>query len=515
MVGIVYSAALSGVEGLVVTVEAKASPSQEPRLEIIGLPDAAVKEAAQRVYSAAHSSGIAVKHNLLTVNLAPAYIRKEGSAYDLPILIACVYASKENKIDLSGKCFLGELSLTGALRPVRGVLSMAIAAKENGFKEIYVPAENAPEAAAAGDIKVYSVRNVSELFKHLEGEASLEECVFDEEAFRVSSMTSELDMSDVKGQGFAKYALEIAAAGNHNVLMIGPPGTGKSMLASRLSTILPPLSLDEAIETTKIHSVSGLLKPSQSLVTARPFRSPHHSVSAAGLAGGGRVPKPGEISLAHNGVLFLDELPEFDKTAMEILRQPIEEKSVSITRVNGKTEFPCSFMLVAAMNPCKCGYYGHPTKQCTCSANSRRQYVSRISGPLLDRIDIQVELRPLEFELLSTQKTGEGSAEIYARVMRAREFAKKRFENVTVGGVPVTSNSMMSGLFVRKYCVLDEKGTAVLKRAYESLGLSARGYDRLLKISRTVADFEESEIIRSTHVATAIQLRTLDRNYWD
>lgn len=515
MVGIVYSAALSGVDGIVVTVEAKATVSQEPKLEIIGLPDAAVKEAAQRVYSAAHSSGLSIKKHTITVNLAPAYIRKEGSAYDLPILLSCVYASRESKSDLSGKCFLGELSLTGALRPVRGVLSMAIAARDKGFKEIYVPLENAPEAAAAGDIKVYPVRNVSELIKHLDGESSLCECEFNEEEFRVSSLACEVDMSDVKGQQFAKYALEVAAAGNHNVLMIGPPGTGKSMLASRLFTILPPLSLSEAIETTKIHSVSGLLKPSQALITSRPFRAPHHSVSAAGLAGGGRIPTPGEISLAHNGVLFLDELPEFDKTAMEILRQPIEEKTVSITRVNGKTEFPCSFMLVAAMNPCKCGYYGHPTKQCTCSVSSRRQYVSKISGPLLDRIDIQVELRPLEFELLSDKTTGETSADIYKRVMKARAFAEKRFSNITVGGMAITSNSMMNGTLVRKFCVLDEKGTAVLKRAYETLGLSARGYDRLLKIARTIADFDESEIISSSHIAMAIQLRTLDRNYWD
>ncbi len=515
MVGITYSAAISGVEGIIVTVEARSSASSDPKLEIIGLPDAAVKEAVQRVYSAAHSSGIHLRQNLLTVNLAPAYIRKEGSAYDLPILVSCAVASDKNRIDLTGKCFLGELSLTGALRPVRGVLSMAIAARDKGFKEIYVPVENAPEAAAAGNIKVFAVRNVAELFKHLEGEIALNETVFDEEEFRTSALSYELDMADVKGQEFAKYALEVAAAGNHNVLMIGPPGTGKSMLASRLSTILPPLSLGESIETTKIHSVAGLLKPSQSLVTTRPFRSPHHSVSAAGLAGGGRIPKPGEISLAHNGVLFLDELPEFDKTAMEILRQPIEEKTVSITRVNGKTEFPCSFMLVAAMNPCKCGYYGHPTKLCSCSANSRRAYVSKISGPLLDRIDIQVELRPLEFELLTDKTAGESSAEVFKRVMKARDFAKKRFENVYIGGVPITSNSMMTGNMVRQYCVLDNKGTAMLKRAYDSLGLSARGYDRLLKIARTVADFEESEIISSAHVALAIQLRTLDRNYWD
>ncbi len=515
MVGIAYSAALSGVDGIVVTVEARFTPAPDQKLEIIGLPDAAVKEAAQRVYSAAHSSGVPLKAGNITVNLAPAYIRKEGSAYDLPILISGICASTERQMDLSGKCFLGELSLTGTLRPVTGVLSMAIAARDQGYKELYVPFENAPEAAAARDIKVYPVKNVEELLKHLNGERKIDECVFNEEEFNASTLACEIDMSDVKGQQFAKHALEIAAAGNHNILMIGPPGTGKSMLASRLSTILPPLTLSESIETTKVHSIAGLLKPSQALITARPFRAPHHSVTVAGLAGGGRVPRPGEISLAHNGVLFLDELPEFDKNVMEILRQPIEEKTVSITRVNGKTEFPCSFMLVAAMNPCKCGFYGHPTKQCTCSATSRRMYVSKISGPLLDRIDIQVELRPLEFEQLSDSSVGEKSADVFKRVTKAREFAKKRFENLNVGGVPVTSNGMMNGNMVRKFCVLDEKGTAVLKRAYESLGLSARGYDRLLKIARTVADFDESEIIGSSHIATAIQLRTLDRNYWD
>jgi len=515
MVGIVYSAALSGVDGIIVTVEAKSTSSQDPKLEIIGLPDAAVKEAAQRVFSAANSSSISFGSNIMTVNLAPAYIRKEGSAYDLPILLSCICALGSASFDLSEKCFLGELSLTGALRPVRGVLSMAIAARDNGFKEIYVPEENAPEAAAARGIKVYPVKNVSDLLMHLDGAKTLEECLFDEEAFRISSMSCEIDMSDVKGQSFAKYAMEIAAAGNHNILMIGPPGTGKSMLASRLSTILPPLTLNESIETTKVYSISGLIKPSQSLITLRPFRTPHHSVSAAGLAGGGRNPIPGEISLAHNGVLFLDELPEFDKNAMEILRQPLEEKRVSITRVNGKIEFPSAFMLVAAMNPCKCGFFGHPTKQCTCSLNSRRQYVSRVSGPLLDRIDIQVELRPLEYDTLTDSSESEKSADIFKRVMRARNFAAKRFENVFISGTPVTSNSMMNGTLVRKFCILDDKGSVVLKRAYETLGLSARGYDRILKIARTVADFDESEVITSNHVAMAIQLRTLDRNYWE
>lgn len=516
MVSVIYSAALHGIDAFIVTVEASrggraAAMPGSSELRIIGLPDTAVKEAGSRVRSAISSSGFRLFNGMLTINLAPADKKKEGSSFDLPIFLSLIKEDTLKNVDLSGKCFVGELSLTGALRPVRGVLSMALAARDAGFKEIYVPLENAKEASAAVGIDVFPVGNVIELYEHLVGIALIEKLSFSVDAFYEGASASLLDYSDVKGQEKAKKALEVAAAGAHNLLMIGPPGSGKSMLASRLPSILPPQTLEEAIETTKIHSIAGVLPSDTPLLFVKPFRAPHHSMSAAGLAGGGKTPTPGEISLSHNGVLFLDELPEFDKSTMEILRQPIEDGKVTITRVGGKVTFPSDFMLVCAMNPCKCGYFGSPNHECTCSPSARHSYMSKISGPLLDRIDIQIEVPALDFEKLSGTRLSESSSEIRKRVVAAREFAKARFES---GGDGILSNSQMGQAQLRKYCVPDDAGRALLKTAYDKLGLSARGYDRILRLSRTLADLDRSDDIKKGHILNAIQLRSLDKSYW-
>lgn len=514
MVNIVCSAAVNGIDGFIVTVESANASNKLERLDIIGLPDTAVREAEGRVRSAARNAGLKLLHGVITVNLAPASKKKEGTGFDLPILLSVINREQLGGIDLGGKCFAGELSLTGELRPVRGVLSMALAAKSAGFEEIYVPAANAPEAAIAKGIDVFPVTGITQLLSHLRGETPITPKKLTLEELQAAAVTEALDYCDVKGQDEAKLALEIAAAGFHNVLMIGPPGSGKSMLAKRLPSILPRLTLNDAIECTRIHSVAGILPQNVPLVTTRPFRAPHHTISDAGLAGGGKTPMPGEISLAHNGVLFLDEFPEFDKSATEILRQPLEDGSVTITRVNGRVTYPSSFMLVAAMNPCKCGYYGHATKPCTCSPAGRLAYINKISGPLLDRIDIQIEVQALEFSTLSSAKTAEKSETIRKRVSAARAFAAKRFENETVGGKPLVFNSQMQSEHIKRFCITTEAGIQLLKNAYDRLGLSARGYDKILKLSRTIADFDESELISEGHISLAIQLRALDRNYW-
>lgn len=510
-VTVVNSATVDGINGYLINVESSHTLSEHQQFDIIGLPDTAVKESVGRVRAAAKSSRMSVKVGVLTVNLAPAFIKKEGSGFDLPILLSVLSKPDLSCIDFSDKCFIGELSLTGGLRPVRGALSMAIAAKENGVKEIYVPEENAMEAAASG-MTVYPVADVSSLVDHLLGKRPIEPVVFSFERFNIDALSCTLDYCDVKGQELAKRAVEIAAAGYHNLLMLGPPGTGKSMIASRIPSIMPPLSIDEAIETTKIHSVAGILPPNCSLVTERPFRSPHHTISPVGLAGGGKNPRPGEISLAHNGVLFLDELPEFDKRSMEIMRQPIEQNVITITRANGTVTFPSDFMLVAAMNPCKCGYYGHATKECTCTEASRKTYLSKISGPLLDRIDIHVRVGSLDYSHVSETKPSESSAEIRKRVLAARDFAKKRFDAMAEEGeTPPLFNSRMTPAQVRKYCILDGQGNAMLKNVFEKLSMSARGYNKILKLARTIADFDRSDDIRSAHIAQAVQFRTLDR----
>ena len=516
MVSVIYSAALHGIDAFIVTVEASRggrsqSLSGSSELRIIGLPDTAVKESGSRVRSAITSGGFRLFNGMLTVNLAPADKKKEGSGFDLPIFLSLIKEDALQNLDLDGKCFVGELSLTGALRPIRGALSMAIEARNAGFKEIYVPFENAKEASAAIGIDVFPVSNVIELYEHLLGIVSIPKQEFSIDDFTAESLGNLLDYSDVKGQDKAKKALEVAAAGAHNLLMIGPPGSGKSMLASRLPSILPPQTLEEAIETTKIHSIAGVLSADTPLLFTKPFRSPHHSMSAAGLAGGGKTPTPGEISLSHNGVLFLDELPEFDKNTMEILRQPLEDGKVTITRVNGKVTFPSDFMLVCAMNPCKCGYYGSPNHECTCSPASRHSYLSKISGPLLDRIDIQIEVPALDFDKLSANRPSESSSEIRKRVIAAREFAKARFES---GNDGILANSQMGQAQIRKYCVPDDAGKALLKTAYDKLGLSARGYDRILRLSRTLADIDRSDDIKKGHILGAIQLRSLDKSYW-
>lgn len=506
----VFGAAVQGIDATIVTIEVNSS--RGCKFYLVGLPDSAVKESHERIISALQVNGYKFPTSQIVINMAPADIRKEGSSYDLSLAIGILAAagtvSDEN---LNKYIIIGELSLDGSLQSIKGALPIAIKAREEGFEGIILPKQNAREAAVVNNLKVYGVSNIKEVIEFFnEGKELKQTIVNTREEFYAQQTTFEFDFSDVKGQENVKRALEVAAAGGHNLIMIGAPGSGKSMMAKRLPSILPPLSLGESLETTKIHSVAGKLGKETSLIARRPFRNPHHTISQIAMVGGGAYPQPGEISLAHNGTLFLDELPEFNRTVLEVLRQPLEDRTISVSRAKYSIDYPASFMLIASMNPCPCGYYNHPTKPCVCNTGQVQKYLNRISGPLLDRIDIQIEIVPVPFDKISDKRIGESSKEIRERVIKARKIQEERF----AGHPGVYCNAQMTPKLLSLFAQPDSKGLQLLKNAMERLNLSARAYDRILKVSRTIADLEGSELIEPAHLAEAIGYRNLDREGW-